>query len=291
MVLAVVAAGAAAFMVRNIVSSRESEAVQVVAAPPPVIETSEVLVTRDALRIGEKVQPGAFAWQEWPREFVTGDYITRQENPDILETLNGAVVRSEFIAGEPVMLKKVAQLGDASVMSLLVRKGMRAVSIRISPETGAGGFILPGDRVDVMVTRRETEETGAAAPRGEGDQIVPIGQGFSAETILANVRVLAIDQTVAEQDGQPTVVGRTATLELTPKQAELVALGEKVGEISLSLRPFVDNVGENGAPIEDAMPVAVGRLGQPGEARQQTGVLKIVRSGSVALTKTEQAQQ
>ncbi|MDX5361660.1 MAG: Flp pilus assembly protein CpaB [Alphaproteobacteria bacterium] len=282
-------------MVRNIVSSREGEAVQVVAAPPPVIETSEVLVARDVLRIGEKIQPGAFTWQEWPREFVTGDYITRQDNPDVLETLNGAIVRSEFIAGEPVMLKKVAQLGDASVMSLLVRKGMRAVSIRISPETGAGGFILPGDRVDVMVTRRQADEVdGGAAPRrgeGDGDGIVPIGQGFSSETILANVRVLAIDQSVTEQDGQPTVVGRTATLELTPKQAELVALAEKVGEIALSLRPFVDNVGENGTPIEDAMPVAVGRLGQPGEARVQTGILKIVRSGSVAVTKTEQAQQ
>ena len=282
-------------MVRNIVSSREGEAVQVVAAPPPVIETSEVLVARDVLRIGEKIQPGAFTWQEWPREFVTGDYITRQDNPDVLETLNGAIVRSEFIAGEPVMLKKVAQLGDASVMSLLVRKGMRAVSIRISPETGAGGFILPGDRVDVMVTRRQADEVdGGATPRrgeGDGDGIVPIGQGFSSETILANVRVLAIDQSVTEQDGQPTVVGRTATLELTPKQAELVALAEKVGEIALSLRPFVDNVGENGTPIEDAMPVAVGRLGQPGEARVQTGILKIVRSGSVAVTKTEQAQQ
>ena len=106
---------------------------------------------------------------------------------------------------------------------------MRAVSTEISPETGAGGFILPNDHVDVILSRRDKEAEKAA-----GVEV------HTSETILSNVRVLAIDQTVEEKNGQRVVVGKTATLELAPRQAETLALSRQLGTLSLALRSLVD---------------------------------------------------
>jgi pilus assembly protein CpaB len=118
-------------------------------------------------------------------------------------------------------------------------KGMRAVSTEISPETGAGGFILPNDRVDVILSRRdrEAEKTGA-------------GETQTSETILVNIRVLAVDQTLGEKDGQKVVIGKTTTLELTPRQAELLALSRQLGTLSLALRSLAD-ANDTTLPSED----------------------------------------
>ncbi len=97
-------------------------------------------------------------------------------------------------------------------MAAVLPAGMRAISTEISPETGAGGFILPNDHVDVILSRRDKEAEKAA-----GVEV------HTSETILTNVRVLAIDQTVEEKNGQRVVVGKTATLELSPRQAETLA--------------------------------------------------------------------
>ena len=113
-------------------------------------------------------------------------------------------------------------------MSAILPRGMRAVSTKISPETGAGGFILPNDRVDVILTKKEKNESIGGS------------ETFNSETILANVRVLAIDQTVKEEDGRQVVVGKTATLELAPEQAEVLTLAEQMGEMSLALRSLAD---------------------------------------------------
>ena len=116
---------------------------------------------------------------------------------------------------------------------------MRAVSTEISPETGAGGFILPNDRVDVILSRRdrEAEKTGAA-------------ETHTSDTILSNIRVLAIDQTLGEKDGQRVVIGKTATLELTPRQAEMLALSRQQGTLSLALRSLAD-ANDSTMPADD----------------------------------------
>jgi pilus assembly protein CpaB len=111
-------------------------------------------------------------------------------------------------------------------MAAVLPEGMRAISTEISPETGAGGFILPNDHVDVILTRRVKEEGG--------------NEVRTSETILSNVRVLAIDQTVEEKDGQHVVVGKTATLELAPRQTELLARARQSGTLTLALRSIVD---------------------------------------------------
>jgi pilus assembly protein CpaB len=113
-------------------------------------------------------------------------------------------------------------------MAAILPSGMRAVSTEISPETGAGGFILPNDRVDVILSRR----AGNADAKG--------GSAPTSETILTNVRVLAIDQAVEEKNGQRVVVGKTATIELTPRQAESLAQSRQLGTLSLALRSLLD---------------------------------------------------
>ncbi len=118
-------------------------------------------------------------------------------------------------------------------MAAILPAGMRAISTQISPETGAGGFILPNDHVDVILTRRDR---GGEKPNG--------AELHTSEIILSNVRILAIDQTVEDKNGTRVVVGRTATLELTPGQSETLALSQQLGTLSLALRSLVDFNGE-----------------------------------------------
>jgi pilus assembly protein CpaB len=124
-------------------------------------------------------------------------------------------------------------------MAAVLDKGMRAVSTEISPETGAGGFILPNDRVDVILSRRDREAEKAGAT-----------ETHTSETILSNIRVLAIDQMLGEKDGQKVVIGKTTTLELTPRQAEMLALSRQLGTLSLALRSLAD-ANDTTLPSED----------------------------------------
>src|SRR5690606_3672035 len=151
-------------------------------------------------------------------------YITRKAAPDAITDYTGAITRATFTAGEPIRDAKIIKAdGGSGFMAAILPSGMRAVSTEISPETGAGGFILPNDRVDVILSRRNRD--GDARTSG-----VP-----ASETILTNVRVLAIDQTVEEKNGQRVVVGKTATIELTPRQAEVLAQARQAGTLSLAL--------------------------------------------------------
>lgn len=228
--IAVVAAGVAAFLVNTMLSANNGPAVA--SAPAPGIAVSEVLVASRNLSIGQAVSSGDLRWQSWPEEALTATYITKRQTPKAREQTIGATVRQPVLAGEPITASKVVRAENAGFMAALLQPGMRAVSVKISPETGAGGFILPNDRVDVIVTRRTQGESGSQ-------------QGYQSETILNNVRVLAIDQNFQEEDGKRTAVGRIATLELSPQRAETVALGEAMGDISLTLRSIADRDGTN----------------------------------------------
>ena len=141
----------------------------------------------------------------------------------------GSIVRVPMAAGEPVRDNKLIKAKGSGYMAAILPSGMRAISTEISPETGAGGFILPNDRVDVILSRRDRE----------AEKVTGVESHIS-ETILSDVRVLAIDQLVQEKDGQRVVVGKTATLELTQRQAELLAAARQMGTLSLTLRSIVD---------------------------------------------------
>ena len=149
-----------------------------------------------------------------------------------MENLTGMIVRMPFIAGEPIREAKLVNAKGSGFMAAILPSGMRAVSTQISPETGAGGFILPNDRVDVILTPRANRDAEK-------------GGGQAARQFSRNIRVLAIDQNVEEKNGQKVVVGKTATLELLPGQAETLALSQQLGPLSLALRSIADNSADN----------------------------------------------
>jgi len=233
--LALIAAGLAAFLARSLVSN---ETPQVVV--PQIIEQpmAEVLVAAADIPLGQRVGKGDLVWQPWPEDAVSGSFVTQDVQPNALDVFGGAIARSPILAGEPITSGKLVSFENAGFMSALLSPGMRAVSTRISPETGAGGFILPNDRVDVIVTMRLRS---GGEDGGSGD-------GYRSETILRNVRVLAIDQTFKEVEGEQVVVGKTATLEMLPAQAEGFALAAAQGELSLALRPLADSARTDQVP-------------------------------------------
>jgi pilus assembly protein CpaB len=202
--------------------------------PPPTepvaqLQTVDVLVAKSDIGLGQTVTPNDMQWQSWPAATASNAFIRRNERPDATTQLAGSIARSPFIAGEPIREPKLIKANGSGFMAAILPPGMRAVSTEISPETGAGGFILPNDRVDVILIRREKNPD----PRASGDIVVP-------EIILSNIRVLAIDQAPKEKDGQNSVVGKTVTLELKPEQAPLLAAARQAGTLSLALRSIAD---------------------------------------------------
>jgi len=198
-------------------------------APVAKVATVDVLVAKSDIPIGHKISPADVVWQPWPAEVNTGNFIRRKEHPAAIESLTGWIVRSAFVAGEPIRQVKLVQAKGSGYMAAILPSGMRAVSIGVSPESGASGFILPNDHVDVILTRREAQAGKTAG-----------SETYTSKTILNDVRVLAIDQNVTEKDGQKVVVGKTATLELTPSQVENIELSRQVGTLSLALRSITD---------------------------------------------------
>ncbi len=208
-------------------------------APPPVepvaqLDTTEVLVASADIGIGRAVTVGDFQWQTWPTAAAGPYFIRKSERPNAVTELAGSIARAPLVTGEPVREAKLIKADGSGFMAAILPAGMRAVSTEISPETGAGGFILPNDRVDVILSRRDREAEKAAGV-----------DTYVSETILSNIRVLAIDQAIEEKNGQKVVVGKTATLELAQRQAETLALARQMGTLSLALRSIADGSAAN----------------------------------------------
>ncbi|MDK1377435.1 MULTISPECIES: Flp pilus assembly protein CpaB [unclassified Sinorhizobium] len=192
----------------------------------PVIEqapTVNVLVASKSLPVGSRLGADSIHWMAWPKDGIVEGLITEENRPGAVDDLSGAVVRLPIFTGEPVRQEKIAD-SSSRIMSSLLPAGKRAVATEITVATGAGGFILPNDRVDVIMVRKSD------------------GDVYLTETVLSNVRVLAIDQQVEEKDdGSKSVVGTTATLELTPDQSKVMTVAQQMAErISLALRSVAD---------------------------------------------------
>lgn len=220
--VALVAAGGAGYLAMNM--SKPAPVAEIApASSGPRIELEEVLVASQNLPIGSAID-GTTRWQEWPKGAVGPEYITRADRPAAESELAGSVVRSSIAEGEPI--RPIKLLGaDQSFMSSILPAGKRAVATEIAADTSAGGFILPDDYVDVIMTTRG---------RSGGTPIT--------ETILQNIRILAIDQTIREdEEGRLVQVGRTATLELTPRQAEIITAAQQMADrLTLALRSVQD---------------------------------------------------
>jgi pilus assembly protein CpaB len=225
LVVALGAGGIAALLM----AGRSDLPAPVAPAPAARVDTVDVLVAKNDLGIGQALGPEDVVWQAWPSASANAAFVKKSDRPDAIKEFEGAIARTPFVAGEPLRENRLIKGKGSGYMAAILPSGMRAISTEISAETGAGGFILPNDRVDVIVTRRdrETEKfTGV--------------ESHVSETILSDVRVLAIDQTVEEKNGQRVVVGKTATLELSQRQAEQLAVSRQRGTLTLALRSIAD---------------------------------------------------
>ena len=201
----------------------------------------QVLIASKDLAMGEKLADSTVNWRDWPRSNVSDAMITKDAKPDALETMKLARARLPIFNGEPIVDRKLVLPGQSGFMSAILPKGMRAISVAISERSAAGGFILPNDRVDVLLTRKIDNPDGR-------------GKVVRSETVLTNVRVLAINQTYRQETNEEKVTvteGKTATIELDPQQAEVITMIESAGELSLALRSIAES-GDGG--LGDAKP-------------------------------------
>ena len=253
---------------------------------------AKVLVAAKDLQPGQRLTEGDLDWKDWPVDEVNPAFITDGSVPlpaaaaataaakpadkpegavasvtraaaDLATggakaDYIGSVVREPILAGEPIVGRKIVRAGDSGYMAAYLEPGMRAMAIRVTVETAAGGFILPGDRVDVLLTR-ETNLSNVGAQEGDRSK-------FASSTVMQNVKVLAIDQSTRAGDDEQAVVGATATLEVGPRDAEALALAKSEGELSLVLRSYADTGGPSGrvAPVaRQSTAVRVYRGGAP----------------------------
>ncbi len=255
--VAVAAAGGAGYVAKNMVAVPPPQQIVADAPQAPAIALQDVLVLSGDVSMGSPLENN-LSWESWPAEGINANFITRAAEPDALEKLKGSVARVAMYTGEPLRRSKLIGEGQ-SFMSSILPTGMRAVATAISADTSAGGFILPNDFVDVIMTRRS--DTGSG------------GSGFNTETILKNIRVLAIDQTIQEdEEGKKTRVGQTATLELTPQQAEIITVAQQMADrLTLALRSITDNKEKSGDEADYLV---------SGNGRR--GTVRLIKSGEVS---------
>jgi pilus assembly protein CpaB len=208
----------------------------VVQAAAPKLETDDVLVAAQDIAMGTPIGDAMVSWQTWPKAAVSELMIAKSSSPNVLEDIKGSLTRDAFIRGEPMRRDKLVKGGAGGFMSAILPSGMRAVAIKIdtSGDDYAGGFILPNDRVDVIAIFRDDTAT-----KERGVEVL------TAQTILTNVKVLAIGQNVQEENGKKVVVGGNATLELDPQQAVQIVLAQRAGNanLHLALRSLLDSAG------------------------------------------------
>ena len=299
--IAALAAIGLALVVRAMGSSGKPTATAVAAVEAPPM--AKVLVAAKDLEPGRRLTDADLAWKDWPVAEVNPVFITDGSVPvpaappaegeakapakaddakpakaegaaarvtraatDLATggakaDFIGSVVREPILAGEPIVARKIVRAGDSGYMAAYLEPGMRAMAIRVTVETAAGGFILPGDRADVLLTREVKLPSGAAG--GETSK-------FVAATVMQNVKVLAIDQATRAAEDAQAVVGATATLEVSARDAEVLALAKSEGELSLVLRSYADTAGPSGR---------VAGATSRGNAAASGGVVRVYREG------------
>lgn len=246
LLLAVLVAGATAFLARAwLEAERAAIVAQAVSQRPAVTQAKpaiQVLVARNAVRTGQIIKPDDLRWQPWPQGTLPPSYVV--EGKRQIADFVGAVARSSFHVGEPIVEIEIVMPGSRGFLAAVLKSGMRAVSVPATATSAVSGFIYAGDRVDVLLTHVLTN---------------PAGQLSATETILRNARVIAMDQKLDFTPGDKPDIAKTATLELTPKQTEIVTLAVKMGELSLVLRSLQDpDEGERDQAAADELPAELG---------------------------------
>jgi pilus assembly protein CpaB len=254
--VSVVAFGGAYFVFNNYIGSQHKTSIIVEA---PKMATDKVLVALQDIPMGSVLTDAMVTWQDWPKESLSEQMFNKSMEPDLAVDLKDTMTRDSFLRGEPLRKDKLVKAGQGGYMAAVLPSGMRAVAIKIdnSGDSSAGGFILPNDRVDVVRVFRDEEQT-----RAKG------AETLAHQTVLSNVKVLAIGQNVREENGKKVVVGGNATLELDPKQSEIILYAQNTpgSHLNLVLRSLVDSSG------------VTETVNDPSES--QSNALTIVRYGS-----------
>jgi pilus assembly protein CpaB len=229
-VIALLAAGATMFLGRAWLAAQHARP-EVHAAAPQKQPQKMVLVARGNVHSGQFLRPENLRWEAWPDDGVASTYIVSGSHR--LEDYVGAVARNAIGDGEPITDARVVRPGDRGFLAAVLRPGYRAVTVALTPAQELAGLVFPGDHVDLIATMTLTDATAQDA--GGGGPNSPEHQHHVSETVLTDLRVLALDQR-ADDDKKEASVAKTATLEVTPKQAEVIAVVGDVGKLSLSLR-------------------------------------------------------
>ena len=223
LVLALVVAGVTAIYARTWINNQQRPITIVQASAPVAEDVREVLVAESSVPAGRFIKPQDIRWQRWPTDDIPENYIVKSENGK--DAVIGAVVRRGLFAGQPITEASVVKPGDRGFLAAVLSPGMRAVSVPINATSGNSGLIFPGDRVDLILTQTLDGAEGEIARR-------------VSETVLPNIRIIAMGVETGDdpKKGQHHEKARTATLEVTPREAESVALVTELGKLSLSLR-------------------------------------------------------
>ena len=250
--VALAAGGGAAYLMMG--SKPEPVSVRVLPPPPPPVPMEAILVAAHDLNFGSVLTDADLRWQTASPEKVPAGAIARTLQPQAIEDFRGAVVRANVNSGEMLQAERLAKRNGSGFMAAVLPSGMRAVAIDLADQgkTAAGGFILPNDRVDVIRTFHPDD-----AP-----------SSFASETILTAIRVLAIGQSVQEKSSERSVIGGTATLEMSADQAEKVILAQRTGQLTLSLRSMSDVAADDGLkPQQSPVTMTIIRSGNASQSR------------------------
>ncbi|WP_068083328.1 Flp pilus assembly protein CpaB [Polycladidibacter stylochi] len=223
-VLVLVGALVAGLLAALLVIGGDDEPKTVFVEKGPQVAMAQVLVATDTLPLGKPLSDGDMHWVQWPVELASEGLIQKSIQPDAIEEFQGKLVRHAVFKGDPIRPERLVS-SEGGYLSALLPKGKRALAVSVKPVTTAGGFILPGDKIDIILTRSDahTDE-------------------MTSDIILQNIRVLAIDTvTAGNQDGATAYPERTATLELKPEETEIIAQAQEVGTLTLALRSVADS--------------------------------------------------
>ncbi|MBV9964536.1 MAG: Flp pilus assembly protein CpaB [Alphaproteobacteria bacterium] len=244
--IAIGLAGGTAVLARAWLAAQRAQ--EIAEAAPLALPTpaKSVLVARNDIKRGQILKPEDMMWQPWPEGGVDKNYVVLGSKTP--ESFAGWVARNPVSAGEPITESKIISPSNRGFLAAVLRPGMRAISVPVTITSGISGFIFPGDQVDLMITFQVPNSGGSSGYEHK-----------AAETVLHNVRVIAIDQRLESKAGE-AVVAHTATLEVTPKQTEVIALASEIGKMSLSLRSLVATSGEAAADGNQATASEGGQL-------------------------------
>ncbi|HWB47727.1 MAG TPA: Flp pilus assembly protein CpaB [Stellaceae bacterium] len=257
--IALLLAGGTTMMARVWLNSQRvatQEAAPIVVPLP----TKSVLVARSNIQRGQILRPDDFAWQQWPEAGIDKNYVLLGSRTP--ETYAGWVARQPIDAGEPLIEAKIVAPGNRGFLAAVLHPGMRAVSVPVTVTSGISGFVFPGDQVDLIVTY-SVQDRAAPGQQNAGPQL----EHKVSETVLTDVRVIAMDQKLDSKAGE-AAVAKTATFEVTPKQSEIIALANEMGKLSLSLRSLVP--GPDEIKVSDATTIKASANATPSPPRSET---------------------